>query len=125
MRVFECSCACLSAGRAKRSRALGCARVRALSPALGCKCGQSLRLQVWTELTPVTGAAQVDIYSFGVLLWELSAGEAPPGRSLRPLRYAPSPAPPPAAPGAPAGLIDRDAALSKPRLFICRWRKRV
>ena len=29
---------------------------------------------------------QVDIYSYGVLLWELSAGEAPPGRSLRPLR---------------------------------------
>jgi hypothetical protein len=51
------------------------------------------------------GAAQVDIYSFGVLLWELSAGEAPPGRSLRPLRCAPCPAPPPAVPSAPAGLL--------------------
>lgn len=29
---------------------------------------------------------KVDIYSFGVMLWELSAGEAPPGRHLRPLR---------------------------------------
>ncbi|CAK0785070.1 hypothetical protein CVIRNUC_008276 [Coccomyxa viridis] len=29
---------------------------------------------------------KVDIYSYGVLLWELSAGEAPPGRNLRPLR---------------------------------------
>ena len=32
---------------------------------------------------------KVDIYSYGVLLWELSAGEAPPGRNLRPLRYEP------------------------------------
>ena len=32
---------------------------------------------------------KVDIYSYGVLLWELSAGEAPPGRNLRPLRWAP------------------------------------
>lgn len=31
---------------------------------------------------------KVDIYSYGVLLWELSAGEAPPGRNLRPLRSA-------------------------------------
>ncbi|KAK9902754.1 hypothetical protein WJX75_004977 [Coccomyxa subellipsoidea] len=29
---------------------------------------------------------KVDIYSYGVMLWELSAGEAPPGRHLRPLR---------------------------------------
>ena len=34
---------------------------------------------------------KVDIYSYGVLLWELSAGEAPPGRNLRPLRFAPTP----------------------------------
>ena len=34
---------------------------------------------------------KVDIYSYGVLLWELSAGEAPPGRNLRPLRFAPPP----------------------------------
>ena len=31
---------------------------------------------------------KVDIYSYGVMLWELSAGEAPPGRHLRPLRCA-------------------------------------
>lgn len=30
---------------------------------------------------------KVDIYSYGVLLWELSAAEAPPGRNLRPLKY--------------------------------------
>ena len=34
---------------------------------------------------------KVDIYSYGVLLWELSAGEAPPGRNLRPLRFAQTP----------------------------------
>ena len=33
---------------------------------------------------------KVDIYSYGVLLWELSAGEAPPGRNLRPLKYGPA-----------------------------------
>ncbi len=41
---------------------------------------------------------KVDIYSFGVVLWELSAGEAPPGRHLRPLRCASKTYPSPAGP---------------------------
>lgn len=36
---------------------------------------------------------KVDIYSYGVLMWELSAGEAPIGRQLRKLRYAMQPLP--------------------------------
>ena len=34
---------------------------------------------------------KVDVYSYGVMLWELSAGEAPTGRHLRPLRCARKP----------------------------------
>lgn len=51
---------------------------------LDAATGDLLLLQVLLGKTTCT--EKIDIYSYGVVLWEICAGEAPPGRQLRPLR---------------------------------------
>ena len=40
---------------------------------------------------------KVDIFSLGIVLWEISTGDSPDGRRLRPVKYAQSPNLPPSA----------------------------
>ena len=53
-------------------------------------CGKQVGTFSWAAPEVLLGqqcSEKVDIYSYGVLLWELSAGEAPAGRQLRKLQY--------------------------------------
>ena len=47
-------------------------------------------LPLWLQvlLGKSTCTEKVDMYSYGVVLWEICASEAPTGRQLRPLRCA-------------------------------------
>ena len=47
-------------------------------------------LLLWLQvlLGKSTCTEKIDMYSYGVVLWEICAGEAPTGRQLRPLRCA-------------------------------------
>ena len=48
-------------------------------------------MSTWQVLLGMPCTAKADIYSFGVVLHELTTGEMPNGRNLRPIMYAYSP----------------------------------